>query len=130
MGDVDPRRNPRTAPQRRTLPPQAAAAVLADARRLGVFGALFCLVFFSFVSGKRVHYLMPEFALFALLAARVLAGNPAGRWGLVAPALTLMLVGAGVAAAASWLDTRLGGAVDAPGSRVAVCWRCWPARFS
>jgi len=82
--------------------------------RLALFGALFVLVFFSFVSGKRVHYLLPEFALFALLAARALAGSPAGRWGLAAPAASLMFVGAGVAVATPWLDTRLGGAVAAP----------------
>ncbi|MDZ7591203.1 MAG: hypothetical protein U5L05_11080 [Rubrivivax sp.] len=81
--------------------------------RLALFGALFCLVFFSFVSGKRVHYLLPEFTLFALLAARALAVSRAGRWGLAAPALTLAVTGGGVLAAAPWLDARLGGGIDA-----------------
>jgi 4-amino-4-deoxy-L-arabinose transferase-like glycosyltransferase len=95
---------------------RALSAVLGhdSGVRLALFGALFCLVFFSFVSGKRVHYLLPEFALFALLAARALVASPAGRWSLVAPAATLMLIGAGVTVAAPWLDTRLGGAVAAP----------------
>ena len=46
--------------------------------RLALLGTLFCLAFFSFVSGKRVHYLLPEFTLFALLAARALAASSVG----------------------------------------------------
>jgi 4-amino-4-deoxy-L-arabinose transferase-like glycosyltransferase len=45
--------------------------------RLMLFAAGFALLAFSLVSGKRWHYLLPEFAPFALLAARVaLAATP------------------------------------------------------
>jgi len=93
---------------------RALPAALRDdsGLRLALFGALFCLVFFSFVSGKRAHYLLPEFALFALLVARALATSATGRWGLAAPALTLALFGAGVLIATPLLDARLGDGVD------------------
>ena len=68
--------------------------------RLALLGTLFCLAFFSFVSGKRVHYLLPEFTLFALLAARALAASSVGRWGLAAPALMLAVDAAWPAAPA------------------------------
>lgn len=81
--------------------------------RFALFGALFCLVFFSFVSGKRWHYLLPEFALFALIAARALADRLAGRWSLVVPALGVLALGVGAIVAAPRLAARLGGLDDA-----------------
>ena len=90
--------------------------------RLALGSALFCLVFFSFVSGKRWQYLLPEFTLFALVVARALAGRgdsterPSGRWSLLLPGLTLIGVGAVVAVAAPRLAARL----DLPESGVAL----------
>ncbi len=81
--------------------------------RLALLGTLFCLAFFSFVSGKRVHYLLPEFTLFALLAARALAASSVGRWGLAAPALMLAVAGAGALVATPLLGARLDGGIDA-----------------
>jgi 4-amino-4-deoxy-L-arabinose transferase-like glycosyltransferase len=97
----------------RGAPALAAAWRHDSGLRMALFGALFCLVFFSFVSGKRAHYLLPEFALFALIAARALAASPAGRWSLAAPALTLVLVGLGGWALPHVLASRLDGGVDA-----------------
>jgi 4-amino-4-deoxy-L-arabinose transferase-like glycosyltransferase len=78
--------------------------------RLAAGGALFCLVAFSLMSGKQVHYLLPEFALFALFVARALDGRSAGRWSLALPALTLLAVGsvALTAAAVPGIAARLG----------------------
>jgi 4-amino-4-deoxy-L-arabinose transferase-like glycosyltransferase len=81
--------------------------------RFALFGALFCLVFFSFVSGKRWHYLLPEFALFALIAARALADRLAGRWSLTVPGLTVLALGVGAFVAAPRVAARLGGLDDA-----------------
>ena len=81
--------------------------------RLALLGTLFCLAFFSFVSGKRVHYLLPEFTLFALLAARALAASSVRRWGLAAPALMLAVAGAGALVATPLLAARLDGGIDA-----------------
>lgn len=80
--------------------------------RLAVFGALFALVFFSLVSGKRAHYLLPEFVLFALIVARALAGSRAGRWGLLGPALALAAAGAAALAATPWLAAHYLGSID------------------
>ncbi|MBL8349410.1 MAG: glycosyltransferase family 39 protein [Burkholderiaceae bacterium] len=94
--------------------------MLADSGlRLALGSALFCLVFFSFVSGKRWQYLLPEFTLFALVVARALAGRgdeaarPPGRWSLLLPALTLAGVGVVVLVAAPRLAARLDLAEDA-----------------
>ncbi|MGL6111138.1 MAG: ArnT family glycosyltransferase [Rubrivivax sp.] len=77
--------------------------------RLALLGSLFCLLFFSLVSGKRWHYLLPEFPLFALIAARALADRSAGRWSLLLQALGLMLLGIGAVVAAPRLAAPLGG---------------------
>jgi 4-amino-4-deoxy-L-arabinose transferase-like glycosyltransferase len=69
--------------------------------RFAAGGALFCLVFFSLMSAKHVHYLLPEFVLFALFAARALDGRSAGRWSLAVPALTLFITGSAALAAAA-----------------------------
>ena len=61
--------------------------------RFALFSALFCLVAFSLVSGKRPHYLLPQFVLFALLAARALCDVPRSRWALTLPALGLAAIG-------------------------------------
>ena len=80
--------------------------------RLALFGALFCLGAFSLISGKRIHYLLPEFVLFALVVARALAQSQAGRWGLAAPALSLVAVGAAVLAAMPQLSAHYLGTAD------------------
>jgi 4-amino-4-deoxy-L-arabinose transferase-like glycosyltransferase len=69
--------------------------------RFAAGGALFCLVAFSLVSAKHVHYLLPEFVLFALVAARALDRRTAGRWSLALPSLTLFVIGAAALAAAA-----------------------------
>lgn len=81
--------------------------------RFAVLGALFCLVAFSLVSGKRWHYLLPEFVLFALIAARALADSRAVRGSLWVPGLSLAALGAGAIVAAPRLAVRLGGLDDA-----------------
>jgi 4-amino-4-deoxy-L-arabinose transferase-like glycosyltransferase len=81
--------------------------------RLALGGVVFVLVFFSFVSGKRWHYLLPEFTLFALVVARGLAGRQPGdgpspgRWSLWVPGLTLLALGGTVLAAAPRLAAHL-----------------------
>lgn len=100
--------------------------------RLALGSALFCLVFFSFVSGKRWHYLLPEFSLFALIVAHALAGPPGraerapGRWSLLMPALTLLAIGGVVLAAGPRLAARLdlgesGLALSLGGALAAAC---------
>ena len=81
--------------------------------RFALFGAVFCLVCLSIVSGKRVYYLLPEFTLFALIAARALADQPARRWSLAVPALTVLLLGLGTINAAPRVAARLDGLNDA-----------------
>ena len=72
------------------------------------------LLVFSAASGKRWHYLLPEFPLFALLVARALDGAPPPRrWSHALPAITLIGVGATAVAAAPRLAARLGGLQDA-----------------
>lgn len=78
--------------------------------RFACFGALFCLVFFSLVSGKRPHYLLPEFALFALLLARALCEVPRSRWALRVPALGLAVLGVAIVIAAPRLAPLVAGA--------------------
>jgi 4-amino-4-deoxy-L-arabinose transferase-like glycosyltransferase len=81
--------------------------------RLVLLGLIVALVFFSLISGKRWHYLLPEFTLFALLAARALDGTRSGRWSLLVPVLTLAAGGIGALFAAPRLAARLGGLDDA-----------------
>ncbi len=78
--------------------------------RFALFGALFCLVVFSLVSGKRPHYLLPEFVLFALLAARALSDAPPSRWALAVPAAGLIALGIGAVVAAPRLSSMVVGA--------------------
>lgn len=80
--------------------------------RFVIFAALFCLAFFSIVSGKRLHYLLPEFALFALAVARSAADSEPRRGSLVVPALTLVAAGGAAIIAAPVLAMRLGGLDD------------------
>jgi 4-amino-4-deoxy-L-arabinose transferase-like glycosyltransferase len=77
--------------------------------RFVVFGALFCLLAFSLVSGKRPHYLLPEFALFALIVARSLCQSPAGRASLVLPVLGLVATGVAAIAMAPRLAAAFAG---------------------
>ena len=74
-------------------------------------GVRFCLawgvpVFFAFclISGKQVHYLLPIFPAFALLAARGLDALeiPPGRAGRLSVGLVIMLLGAGVLILPYW----------------------------
>jgi len=73
---------------------------LVALKREGLDGGLrFCLawllpvfVFFSLISGKQIHYLVPLFPVFALFAGRLLARAPGG--GLWLPALLVAAVGA------------------------------------
>ncbi|MBS0594086.1 MAG: glycosyltransferase family 39 protein [Proteobacteria bacterium] len=85
--------------------------------RLMLFVCVSCLLAFSLISGKRWHYLLPQFLPFALLAARALAGagGDAGagaggrRIDLLLPALGLVLAGTAVAATTPRLALLLGG---------------------
>ncbi len=94
--------------------------------RFACFGALFCLVFFSLVSGKRPHYLLPEFALFALIAARSLCEVPRSRWALALPALGLTALGVTIVIAAPRLDALVAGSEIKPWlwAGAAVCGLC------
>ena len=94
--------------------------------RLVLLGMLFALLFFSIISGKRPHYLLPEFALFALFCARALVDRPGTRWSLVAPALMLAAAGTAAIVAAPRLAARLAGldeasALYAGGALAVVC---------
>ncbi len=58
----------------------------------------FAFVTFSAISGKQLHYLLPEFPAFALLVARALSGlraAPTGVWSKV-PAIVFIILGVGV----------------------------------
>jgi 4-amino-4-deoxy-L-arabinose transferase-like glycosyltransferase len=100
--------------------------------RFALGGALFCLVFFSLVSGKRPHYLLPEFVLFALLAARALCDSRSGRWSTALPAIGFVGLGLGAIGAAPRLAKAFEGAGDvsvlygpAAFSVVAGLWLSW-----
>jgi 4-amino-4-deoxy-L-arabinose transferase-like glycosyltransferase len=97
-------------------------------------GALFCLVAFSLVSGKRPHYLLPEFVLFALLAARALCDSRPGRWPTALLAIGFIALGLGVIGAAPRLAKTFAGAGEvsmlygpAVLSAVAGLWLLWRA---
>jgi 4-amino-4-deoxy-L-arabinose transferase-like glycosyltransferase len=77
--------------------------------RFALLGALFCLAFFSLVSGKRWHYLLPLFVLFALIASRALAGSRAPRLPMWVPGLGVAALGIGAIVAAPRVAARLGG---------------------
>lgn len=77
--------------------------------RLALLVTLSCLLAFSLISGKRWHYLLPQFPMFALLAARALCDSRAGRWSLLPLALGLAVLGLGTIVAAPRLEAGLGG---------------------
>jgi 4-amino-4-deoxy-L-arabinose transferase-like glycosyltransferase len=81
--------------------------------RLALLVALVGLVAFSLISGKRWHYLLPQFPMFALIVARALSGSAVGRRRLLLPALGLAAVGVGAVAATPRLAAGLGGLGDA-----------------
>jgi 4-amino-4-deoxy-L-arabinose transferase-like glycosyltransferase len=94
---------------------------LADLKREGLDrGARFCmawllpvLIAFSLVSGKQLHYLIPLFPAFAMLAARGLVARPATRVGL--PVLLVALLGGLLAlAGAGVFRTRFDGLAALP----------------
>lgn len=64
------------------------------ATRLLLLLLIVALLAFSLISGKRWHYLLPEFAPFALLCARALDGTRGGRLNQALPALGLIGIGA------------------------------------
>jgi len=73
----------------------------------------------SLISGKQAQYLLPEFALFAVLVARALDDVPAARpqrWSLAVPAVLLALCGVAVALA----GVRISGAAPGPEARFAA----------
>jgi len=78
------------------------AGVSDSGSRFALVGMFAALIGFSFISGKQVQYLLPEFALFAALAARFLAasGNVRKRWDIAVPAAVLLLTGIAAAAGA------------------------------
>lgn len=81
--------------------------------RLCALVMLLCLAAFTLISGKRWHYLLPEFVPFALLAARALSGSEGRRWSLTVPALTIGLLGVAAVVGAPRLSQSLGGLDDA-----------------
>ncbi len=87
--------------------------------RFLLVAALVPLAGLSLISGKQAQYLLPEFALFAVLVARALDEAPAARpqrWSLAVPAVLLALCGVAVAVAA----VRLSGAAPDPEARLAA----------
>jgi 4-amino-4-deoxy-L-arabinose transferase-like glycosyltransferase len=76
--------------------------------RFLIAGALLPLLGFSMVSGKRAHYLLPEFVLFALLVARGLIRSDSTRWSLALPAGSLLAAGAALSIAAPRAADALG----------------------
>lgn len=67
------------------------------------------LVGFSLISGKRWHYLLPEFVPFALLCARALDGSRGGRLVQWPPAIGLVAVGAAAILLRPRVEAALGG---------------------
>jgi 4-amino-4-deoxy-L-arabinose transferase-like glycosyltransferase len=89
--------------------------------RFAMLGLAVGLVFFSSISGKRWHYLLPEFPLFALVVARGLAwAVPPRRTSLALPAASMIVAAAAAIVAAlrlramgieHWLALGLGAGV-------------------
>lgn len=72
---------------------------VGSAERFLLIWALGALAAFSLISGKQIHYLVPELVAVALLLSRSLDGTP-GRWARFVPMLPAMaILGLGVAAA-------------------------------
>lgn len=84
--------------------------------RLVLLGCLFCLLAFSLISGKRWHYLLPEFPLFALFVARALEAPPGAppptRAALALPVVSVALLALLAWAAGPLLAGRMAAAVD------------------
>jgi 4-amino-4-deoxy-L-arabinose transferase-like glycosyltransferase len=68
------------------------------------------LVGFSLISGKRWHYLLPQFTCFALLCARALDGSRASRLAQAVPGLGLAAIGIAALVAAPRAAAALGDA--------------------
>lgn len=85
------------------------AGVSDSGSRFALVGMLSALVGFSLISGKQIQYLLPEFALFAALAARWIAapGNERKRWDIAVPAAVLLAAGIAAAVTAMRLADRL-----------------------
>lgn len=66
------------------------------------------LLGFSLISGKRWHYLLPQFVPYALLCARALDGSRASRLTQWLPGIALLLVGAAAIAARPRIALALG----------------------
>ncbi len=93
----------------RALAPAARQGLLAESgSRLMLFAAGFALLAFSLISGKRWHYLLPEFVPAALLVARIVPAAAARRIDRWLPAATLVLAGVALAIAAPRLRALLG----------------------
>lgn len=85
----------------RGLRPAARSGLLAEpGGRLLLFVCGLALLAFSLISGKRWHYLLPEFAAFALLAARIALAAPPRPLDRLLPAAGLVLAGITLALAA------------------------------
>lgn len=84
--------------------------------RLALLGCLFCLLAFSLISGKRWHYLLLEFPLFALFVARALEAPPGAppptRAALALPVVSVALLALLAWAARPLLAGRMAAAVD------------------
>ena len=63
-------------------------------------GTLLPLLGFSLISGKRAHYLLPEFILFALLVARGVQTGAGSRWSRALPAASMIAAGCALLIAA------------------------------
>jgi 4-amino-4-deoxy-L-arabinose transferase-like glycosyltransferase len=85
------------------------AGVSDSGSRFALVGMLSALIGFSLISGKQIQYLLPEFALFAVLAAHWLAapGNDGKRWDIAVPGVVLLVAGIAAAVTATRLADRL-----------------------
>ena len=81
--------------------------------RLAVLCTMFGLLAFSLISGKRWHYLLPQFVPFALIAARALHDSRPGRGSLALQGGVMAALGLGVVLGAPRLAAGLG-SPDAP----------------
>ncbi|HOM12633.1 MAG TPA: glycosyltransferase family 39 protein [Rubrivivax sp.] len=118
----------------RGLGPARRDGVLAEpGSRLMLCVAGSALLAFSLISGKRWHYLLPEFAAFALLAARMALAAPPRPLDRRLPAAGLVLAGIafalaaprlrGMAGGAAWASIAAGGALAAIGLLLLGRWR-------